>query len=187
MNDDFTSNTTDAGPAVVKRTKGGKKDPKAKYPKASTSNSAGADEAPPPRASKNTAVFVSALPLDATSKEIYDCFSRFGVIEIDDEEQPKIKMYTNSMDGEFSGEALVVYFKEESVELAITMLDDAELRLGEQGTRMRVKKAEFGHKSQTQANPGGEGGAQGEKVGGEHKPRQVDRKKATKRIGKMMR
>lgn len=78
-------------------------------------------------------------------------------------------------DGTFSGEALVVYFKEDSVLLALNILDDAELRLGDSGTVMRVQRAEFGHK-----NTGGD--AHGHNA----KPRKtVDKKKATRRIGKM--
>jgi HIV Tat-specific factor 1 len=73
-------------------------------------------------------------------------------------------------DGNFSGEALVVYFKEESVFLAINILDDAELRLGDAGTVMRVQKASFEHKGS---------------VSGDKPRKTVDKKKVTKRIGKM--
>lgn len=80
-------------------------------------------------------------------------------------------------DGTFSGEALVVYFKEESVMLALNILDDAEFRLGEANTRMSVQQAEFKHKN--------EGGGEGQE-GGESKPRKtIDKKAATRRIGKM--
>jgi HIV Tat-specific factor 1 len=78
-------------------------------------------------------------------------------------------------DGTFSGEALVVYFKEDSVQLALNLLDDAELRLGDSGTVMKVQRAEFGHK-----NTGGD--AHGHNA----QPRKtVDKKKATRRIGRM--
>ena len=103
-------------------------------------------------------------------------FGKFGVIEEDDEGAPKVKLYARE-DGAFSGDALVVYFKEESVELAVGLLDDAELRLGEVGPRMRVQRAEFGHKHEG-------GGAHGEN--GEARPRKtVDKKKISRRIGKM--
>lgn len=78
-------------------------------------------------------------------------------------------------DGTFSGDALVVYFKEDSVILALNLLDDAELRLGDPSTVMSVERAEFGHK-----NTGGD------EHGNDAKPRKtVDKKKATRRIGKM--
>lgn len=95
-------------------------------------------------------------------------------MEEDDEGEPKVKMYARE-DGSFSGEALVVFFKEDSVTLAVSLMDEAELRLGDASTRMRVQKAEFAHKHQQGA--GGQGVER--KV--------VDRKKATKRIGKMQR
>jgi HIV Tat-specific factor 1 len=122
------------------------------------------------RKSKNTAVFVR-LPFDATFDEVVERFSKCGLIEEDDEGEPKVKMYARE-DGTFSGEALVVYFKEDSVNLAINILDDAELHLGEPSSRMSVQRAEFGHKN--------------DNVGGESKPRKVvNRKKTTKRIGRM--
>lgn len=112
------------------------------------------------------------LPFDATFEEVVERFSKCGLIEEDDEGEPKVKMYAHE-DGTFSGEALVVYFKEDSVSLAINILDDAELRLGGPPSRMSVQRAEFGHKND---NAGG----------GEAKPRKVvDRKRITKRIGRM--
>lgn len=131
------------------------------------------DKAPAERKSKNTAVYVTGLPLDAEQDEIIERFSRCGVIEEDEDGDPKVKMYAKE-DGSFNGEALVVYFKEDSVTLAINLLDDAELRLGQPSTAMRVAKADFTHKSHSS--------------GQEARPRKlVDRKKITKRIGKMQR
>lgn len=95
-------------------------------------------------------------------------------MEEDDDGEPKVKMYAKE-DGTFSGEALVVYFKEESVALAVAMLDDAEFRVGDHTTRINVSQAEFKHKN-TISGDGGE----------ETKPRKtVNRKKATRRIVKM--
>lgn len=121
------------------------------------------------RKSKNTAVYVTGLPHDAEQDEIIERFSRCGVIEEDEDGDPKVKMYAKE-DGSFNGEALVVYFKEDSVTLAINILDDAELRLGQPSSVMRVAKADFAHKSH----------------GSEARPRKiVDKKKITRRIGKM--
>ncbi len=154
--EDYTSPSIQLGPST-KRGKGAK--------------AVGNGDAPPPgRKSKNTAVFVR-LPFDATFDEVVERFSKCGLIEEDDEGEPKVKMYARD-DGTFSGEALVVYFKEDSVNLAINILDDAELRLGEPSSRMSVQRAEFGHKNDI--------------AGGESKPRKVvDRKRITKRIGRM--
>jgi HIV Tat-specific factor 1 len=123
------------------------------------------------RKPKNTAVYVTGLPIDAEQDEIIERFSRCGVIEEDEDGDSKVKMYAKE-DGSFSGEALVVYFKEDSVTLAINLLDDAELRLGQPSSVMRVAKADFAHKSHGS--------------GQEARPRKtIDKKKITKRIGKM--
>lgn len=89
----------------------------------------------------------------------------------DNDGQPKVKMYADDH-GNFNGEALIVYFMEDSVRLAESILDEAELRLGDPTTRMRVRQGEFGHK-------------QGEGEDREVKRRVVDKKKATQRIVKM--
>jgi HIV Tat-specific factor 1 len=155
--EDYTSSTIGQPAPLTKRGKGAKA-------------ARNGDAPPPERKSKNTAVFVR-IPFDATFEEVVERFSKCGLIEEDDEGEPKVKMYARE-DGTFSGEALVVYFKEDSVSLAINILDDAELRLGDPSSRMSVQRAEFGHKN--------------ESSGGESKPRKVvDRKRITKRIGRM--
>jgi len=128
------------------------------------------------RKSKNTAVYVTGLPPDAEQDEIIERFSKCGVLEEAEDGEPKVKLYAKD-DGSFSGDALVVFFKEDSVTLAINLLDEAELRLGQPHTIMKVSKADFAHKNHSS---GGEHG------GESHPPRKtVDKKKTTKRIGKM--
>ncbi|KAF9268866.1 hypothetical protein L218DRAFT_918028 [Marasmius fiardii PR-910] len=129
---------------------------------------------PSERRSKNTAVYVTGLPLDAEMEEIVKCFSKYGVLEEDDDGDPKVKMYAHD-DGSFSGEALVVYFKEDSVTLAVNLLDESEFRLGDPSSIMRVAKADFTHKAHSSTGEGGQ--SQTRKT--------VDKKKATKRIVKM--
>lgn len=57
-------------------------------------------------------------------------------------------MYTDEQ-GTFKGDALVVYFRPESVNLAIQMLDDTDFRFGEKGAEgnMRVQPADFSFKA----------------------------------------
>ncbi|KAL1996755.1 hypothetical protein VTN49DRAFT_7620 [Thermomyces lanuginosus] len=107
----------------------------------------------------NTAVYVTSIPLDATLEEIQSVFSKCGVIaEEIDSGRPRIKMYQDEH-GNFKGEALVVYFRPESVSLAIQMLDETDFRLGQPGPQgpMRVQEADFSFKSQqdtpAQSNP----------------------------------
>ncbi|KAJ6609907.1 hypothetical protein B0H10DRAFT_2177997 [Mycena sp. CBHHK59/15] len=122
------------------------------------------EKPPTERKSKNTAVYVTGLPRDTEPDELED-----------DEGEAKVKMYANE-DGTFSGEALVVYFKEDSVVLALNILDEAELRFGDASTSWKVTQADFGHKGS------GGGGASSSDA----KPRKtMDKKKASRRIGKM--
>lgn len=93
-----------------------------------------------------TSLYVTGLPLDSMADEIATVFSRYGLLLEDDEGKPRIKMYYDDKTSMFRGEALVVYFKPESVDLAIKMLDDTHLRaaLGQtSGPSMRVQRAEF--------------------------------------------
>lgn len=58
-----------------------------------------------------------------------------------DEGGPKVKLYRDDQDN-FKGEALVVYYKEASVSLAIQLLDDTEFRYGD-GSSIKVSVADF--------------------------------------------
>jgi HIV Tat-specific factor 1 len=63
-----------------------------------------------PKERVNTAVYVESLPRDATEEELFECFSRYGVIaESIDDNKPRIKMYYNE-NGEFNGDALIGIF-----------------------------------------------------------------------------
>lgn len=93
-----------------------------------------------------TAVYVTKLPLDATTEEVAAVFSRYGVLLEDDNGKPRIKFYHDDQTGAFKGEALVVYYKPESVDLAIRLLDDTHLRSSTgnvSGPNMGVERAEF--------------------------------------------
>lgn len=97
---------------------------------------------------KNTAVYVTSLPLDVTVTEVHDVFSKYGVIaEEIDTSKPRIKLYSDDS-GTFKGDALVVYFRPESVGLAVQMLDDTDFRLGQEGPagKMSVKVADLSYK-----------------------------------------
>ena len=60
-----------------------------------------------PKERKNTAVYVTSLPLDTDMDEIHTVFSKYGVIaESLDSDAPRIKMYTDDK-GKFKGEALI--------------------------------------------------------------------------------
>lgn len=155
----------------------------------------------------NSSVYVTGLPLDASKFEIASVFSRYGVLNEDDQGEPKIKMYADEKSGMFKGEALVTFFKPESVELAIQVLDESALRAAEGKTYplMTVEKARFGNnnakepakeiniadherrldeisqQSLENISKGGQG-----KDGGQRKPMtDQEKKKAQKRYAKM--
>ncbi|KAJ5135201.1 nuclear mRNA splicing factor-associated protein [Penicillium bovifimosum] len=110
-----------------------------------------------PKAKKqraNTAVWVTSIPLDATLDEIHATFAKYGMLAEElDTGKPRIKMY-NDDDGNFKGDALVVYYRPESVNLAINMLDDTDFRMGipdPSGKKMQVQEADFAYKREQTA------------------------------------
>ncbi|KAK6196924.1 60S ribosomal protein L6 [Pestalotiopsis sp. IQ-011] len=122
----------------------------------------------PPQPRQNTAVYVTGLPPDATVDEVHDVFSRkCGVVaEEIDSGRPRIKMYTDAA-GKFKGDALVVFFKPQSVEMAIMLLDDTDFRYSASGLpsgKMRVQAADSSYKK-TQYETA-EGSAAGAESGG---------------------
>lgn len=93
---------------------------------------------------KNTSIFVSNLPEDITVDELDGIFSKFGII-MDDMfaavNTPRIKIYSSSTTTA-SGccEALIVFLREESAEMAIKYMDSAIIR---QNIVISVEKAQF--------------------------------------------
>lgn len=89
----------------------------------------------------NTGVFVSNLPSDVTKSELEEAFGKFGLISEDFKTgEKRIKLYLDSQ-GNFKGEALVIYYNKESVDLSIQMLDDTLIRV--QGEKIKVEPARF--------------------------------------------
>lgn len=89
---------------------------------------------------KPTAIYISGLPKDTTMEEIETVFSKYGLIaENLNTGEKRIKLYTDE-DGEPKGDALVVYFKPESVPLAIEMMDGYEFRYGAGKVSVQIAK-----------------------------------------------
>lgn len=92
-----------------------------------------------------SAVYISGLPLDITEDEIEQSFSKFGVIAEDLKTgDKKIRVYKDEK-GRLKGDGLVIYFKPESVPLAIDMMDDTKLRPGDEKP-VKVQKADYSYK-----------------------------------------
>ncbi|EPX73347.1 U2 snRNP-associated protein Uap2 [Schizosaccharomyces octosporus yFS286] len=99
----------------------------------------------------NKAIYVSGLPKDVTVSEVKEVFSKCGIIaENVDTGTPRIKLYTND-DGTLKGDALIVFFRSESIQLAEQLFDDTEFRLGS-GVKMRVQEASIDYKKEKSVN-----------------------------------
>jgi len=128
-------------------------------------------------------IYVTGLPKDATEREVETFFSKAGILDLDPETQhAKIKLYryrekdlgsdnrngtrSNIQVGQCKGDASICYARPESVELALTLLDEAPFRpttritKGENGKIvapneyvLRVERAKFEQRSHV----GGEG------------------------------
>ncbi|KAI8936288.1 hypothetical protein NX059_006709 [Plenodomus lindquistii] len=95
---------------------------------------------------ENRAIYVTNLPADTTIEELEQTFKKYGIIDQGTDGKPRIKMYTDD-EGNFNGEALIVYFRKDSIALAIDMMDDYWFRLEDQAAgKIRVKEADFSYK-----------------------------------------
>ena len=75
-----------------------------------------------------TSVYVTGLPEDTTNEEVATYFSKTGLIKKNAETgEPMVKVYKTE-DGKAKGDALITYFKHESVPLAIQILDQSLFR-----------------------------------------------------------
>ncbi|XP_076623351.1 RRM1_TatSF1_like and RRM2_TatSF1_like domain-containing protein barc [Colletes latitarsis] len=86
----------------------------------------------------NTAIYVSGLPLDITLEELSELFNKCGLIARDEKGKDKIKLYRDS-NGQPKGDALCIYIKVESVDLALKILDNSQIR----GKTLSVQRAKF--------------------------------------------
>lgn len=87
----------------------------------------------------HTNLYVSGLPEDVTVPELMEHFKIAGIIKLDHNEQPLIKLYLND-EGKPKGDARITFLKEESIALAIELRDGADLR---PGIPLTVEKAVF--------------------------------------------
>ncbi|KAL4434883.1 hypothetical protein ABPG74_021222 [Tetrahymena malaccensis] len=94
----------------------------------------------------NTYIYVKGLPHSITEEKLDEFFSRAGVIRKDPiTDKKKIKIYQDEQ-GLPKGDAVISFQMMESVEIAITMLDEREI---EPGHVIRVERANFEQHGET--------------------------------------
>uniref|UniRef100_A0A2M4AMR7 17S U2 SnRNP complex component HTATSF1 n=1 Tax=Anopheles triannulatus TaxID=58253 RepID=A0A2M4AMR7_9DIPT len=88
---------------------------------------------------QNTKVYVSNLPTDISEEEFGAVMSKCGMVMKDPKANKlKLKLYRDA-DGKPKGDGLCHYIKVESVELALSILDNYDVR----GHKIKVQRAEF--------------------------------------------
>ena len=94
----------------------------------------------------NTFIYAQGLPDDVTDKEIATFFKKCGLIKIDTQTgELKIKIYKDET-GKPKGDCRVAYENIESVQMALEMLNDSEIR---QGFPIKIELAQFQQKGET--------------------------------------
>jgi len=97
----------------------------------------------------HTNIYVTGLPSDITLQEVVDFFSKCGLIKKDPETaESKIKLYKDEQ-GNLKGDALISYYRKESVDLALQLLDGSEFRPGS-GKSIAINRAVFEQKENIQ-------------------------------------
>ncbi|KAM4696117.1 17S U2 SnRNP complex component HTATSF1-like [Rhinophrynus dorsalis] len=88
---------------------------------------------------RNTNVYVTGLPPDITNEEFAQIMSKCGIIMRDPvSEEYKVKLYKDR-EGNLKCDGLCCYLKRESVDLALKLLDEYEVR----GYKLHIEIAKF--------------------------------------------
>jgi len=106
----------------------------------------------------NTSVYVTGIPLDSNEDEVYEAFKKCGIVKRHAETgEFRVKLYRDDT-GALKGDGVVVYLMPASVDLAIQILDESEIR----GHQLSVSAATFSQKEKEK--PSSEDGTKTGKV-----------------------
>ena len=102
-------------------------------------------------------IYITGLPMDTTEEQLAQVFSKAGILDLDPATQrPKIKIYRHTtaddhptLTGQCKGDASLCYARPESVELAMTLLDETEFQ---KGLVMKVQPAQFEQRGELDGN-----------------------------------
>lgn len=90
-------------------------------------------------------MYVSGLPPDITDEELREFACKAGVIRIDHQTgKEKIKIYKDDQ-GIPKGDAAISYAKEESITIALEMLNEKEIK---PGFPVKIERAHFNQKNE---------------------------------------
>jgi HIV Tat-specific factor 1 len=104
---------------------------------------------------KSTAIYVTGLPLNVMVHELNDLFQKCDVIsEKIETGKPRIKIYNNEYRNS-KEDALVIFFKLESINIAILRFNETDFRFGKKNLNdlIRIEAAETSYKKQQDAPP----------------------------------
>eukprot|EP01100_Stratorugosa_tubuloviscum_P000940 TRINITY_DN1206_c0_g3_i1.p1 TRINITY_DN1206_c0_g3~~TRINITY_DN1206_c0_g3_i1.p1 ORF type:complete len:307 (+),score=148.57 TRINITY_DN1206_c0_g3_i1:1186-2106(+) len=92
---------------------------------------------------RSGSIYVTSLPFDITATQLFTYFSKCGLIKKDELTlEPMIKIYKDEK-GNPKGDCLITYLRNESIGLAIQMLDESYI---DDTNKIRVTEAKFDKK-----------------------------------------
>lgn len=100
----------------------------------------------------NTWIYVEGLPLTLTEDDIMEYFSKFGIINLEADKTPKIKLYYDE-NNKFKGSASICYLREASVELCIQLCDKMPYDYEHKDNILSISQAVFQMKNDKEYVP----------------------------------